>query len=87
MSCEQYITVSGDPVSGLAHIGPFPSRMTANRYAIDNKLSGTWWVVALNKPEGVPAFPRVLVEVFGGVAEVKGDLDCVDVEVICHRFR
>jgi len=81
MKRAQYVIVSGNPILGLAHIGPFPSRMTASRYAIDNKLSGTWWVAALEKPEGVPAFPRVLVEVFGGVAEVKGDLDRADVEV------
>lgn len=81
MKRAQYVIVSGNPILGLAHIGPFPSRMTASRYAIDNKLSGTWWVAALEKPEGVPAFPQILVQVFGGIAEVKGDLDRADVEV------
>lgn len=46
----QYIVVSGNPVDGTDHAGPFGSAEEAGQWAEENG-GDEWWIVALTSPE------------------------------------
>ena len=45
----QYIVISGNPVDGTNHAGPFDSADEAGQWADENS-GDEWWIVALTNP-------------------------------------
>lgn len=46
----QYVVLSGNPVDGLTHTGPFNSSDLAGRWAEEGG-GDEWWIVTLESPE------------------------------------
>lgn len=46
---DQYIIITGNPVDGFVHIGPYATADEANIDADDG--TGDWWVATLYPPE------------------------------------
>ena len=44
------LVVTGNPVDGFSHVGPFEDYETASEYA-DRRMDSDWWIVPLNSPE------------------------------------
>ena len=46
---QKFIVITGNPVDGFTHIGPFNGREEAEDYIYHD--SSDWWVVELDTPE------------------------------------
>jgi hypothetical protein len=47
---EQWIVITGDPMSGLFFTGPFSNADDAVAYAESNCHKGTWWISRMAEP-------------------------------------
>ena len=75
----KHIIITNTPDSE-EHIGPFDTLAQAKSYG-EKHLKGAYALIPLTTPIGLPEVPRVLVQVFGGVAELVNSTHKVDVEI------